>query len=369
MKKLGIILIAFALSACSGAKDQNHDHDSLEGGVDVGNVKTSFVPGTVASLGYPSHWSSSSAEDKISIINVSGSSVAASRSDITAIASPDALSLRLYMQQMFPQRGYEFVTINGLEGIRADLVNTKDGRQSDLYLVTELKDVIHIQSDLRSADNGIVEGETIIASIRIKYHGVPVLKPLSKTILFDTKKAEDQSILDSYSLISDCFFYNRECYARGSVLRYRDSVKSPNQLTVDNGRIVEIGLDTVTPYESIRVNGEFLEGPLAGVAIADIYTAFTPNDPHVEQHNVTLRVGYVYLIRSIAWPEEDLITKLKVESIEGSKTTISYQKLVFVPPSELSKQAAVIKALAIKEKEKLISTPGESEIVLYNFEN
>jgi hypothetical protein len=97
--------------------------------------------------------------------------------------------------------------------------------------------------------------------------------------------------------------------------------------------------------------------------ISDVYTAFTPKDPKKDQDQIQLKKGYVYLIRTISWPEEDLITKMRVDDIEESKSVkITFQKLVYVRKDELKKQVDLINKSTIENEQPLDS----GEVTLYN---
>ena len=103
--------------------------------------------------------------------------------------------------------------------------------------------------------------------------------------------------------------------------------------------------------------------PLSNIPISDIYTAFSPKDPHKDQDTIDLKEGYVYLVRTISWPYEDLITKMRVEKLHGGKSAkITYQKLVYVKKEELQKQVDSINKNTI-ENEMPISN---GEVMLYN---
>ncbi|MGZ3768578.1 MAG: hypothetical protein ACXVCP_02440 [Bdellovibrio sp.] len=364
MKTLGIIFLTVLISACSVKNDKQIDSQKSQsqGGVDVGNLQSALVPSTSASMSYPNSWSSSSSSDVLTIKNKSGSVVEAKKSEINDLSSPNAVSLQQYLKQKHPDRDYKIVNFNGFEGVRAELSNTPTNKISDLYLVSELKDFIHIQSDLKKADDGISQGEQIILTVRVKYQGVPYENAQVKTVTLEAR-SENTSDRHAYSLLGDCYTYSdKGCNPGGVAIAYERDFYI-GTAGYDHGRVVELGPESQIPFDSIKVEGEYLIAPMSNIPISDIYSAFTPKDPQKDQDRISLKEGYVYLVRTISWPEEDLITKIKVKKVNGgSSTTITYQKLVAVKKNELQKQIELINKYTM-ENEAPLST---GEVMLYN---
>ena len=284
MKNLGIIVFTILLAACSGSPDKNMQTPSmqLQGGVDVGNMESAIVPTTSASLSYPKNWVSATTDSGIlEIKNKSGSVIKAKRADIKDLTSPSALSLQQYLNEKYPERKYEIVKFNGLEGVRAELAKVADTKKSDLYLVSEVKDFIHIQSDLKKSDEGISEGDQIILTARLKYQGVAYKSSLPKTVTLPINSNKG-----SYSFKEDCFTHTNECSMHRTVgVSYRESSGFDiGNEGYDFGRIVELGPEAQIPFESVKIEGEYLIAPITSIPIADIYTAFNPQDPKVERN-------------------------------------------------------------------------------------
>lgn len=354
MKNLGIIVFTILLAACSGSPDKNMQTPSmqLQGGVDVGNMESAIVPTTSASLSYPKNWvSSATVSGILEIKNKSGSVIEARRAEIKELVSPNAFSLQKYLNEKYPERKYEIVKFNGLEGVRAELAKVAGTKKSDLYLVSEVKDFIHIQSDLKKSDDGISEGDQIILTVRMKYQGVAYQNSSPKTV---TLKTVDN--LNTYSFSDDCYTYTSPCNSRGVRLRYL------NSFSVDDGRIVDLGPESQISFESIKIEGDYLIAPWSNIPITDIYTAFTPQDPQAEQSKIKPKEGHVYLVRTIRWPDEDIITKLKVEKLSADSATITYQKLVYVNKKELQKQVDLINKYTLENE----APQSSGEVVLYN---
>ena len=183
---------------------------AFAGGVDVGNALVNPVPGTNALINSPKTWLSSTAANVLTIKNQSGSIIEAKKSEITDLASPNAEGLQQYLNEKFPGRNYKIISLNGLDGVRADLSSSALATSSDLYLVSELKDFIHIQTNLKKADNGIVEGNNIIQSVRVKYHGVPYPNSIVKTVILTYGVNKDTGWPFAYSFADDCYLYTKE---------------------------------------------------------------------------------------------------------------------------------------------------------------
>jgi len=362
MKKIGCLLLTVVIAACSTNGDKKHDPYKAQGGVDVGNMQSAMVPMTNASMSYPNSWSSSSTGNILSIQNKSGSVIEAKKSEITDLSSPNAIALQQYLKQKYPNREYKIVNFNGFEGVRAELVNATDQKSSDLYLISELKDFIHIQSNLKKSDNGITQGDQIILTVRVKYQGLPFQNSQVKTVILE---ARSDGAIDrhAYSLWGDCYTYSdHDCNPSGVAITYKNDFHI-GTAGYDHGRVVELGSEKQIPFDSIKVDGEYLVAPISNIPISDIYTVFTPKDPQEDRDYIDLKEGYVYLLRTISWPDEDLITKMRVEKLNGgSSATITYQKLVYVKKDELQKQIDLINKFTLENELPL----SAGEVTLFN---
>lgn len=365
MKKWLIIVAMLTVAACSpknGSKDQ--DPLRAKGGVDVGNMTLALVPQTNASISFPINWSSDSTSNVLSIKNKSGSSIEVKKSEISDLSSPSATGLQLYLKTKYPNRSYKIVSFNGFEGVRAELIDTSEAKSSDLYVISELKDFIHIQSHLKKSDNGIAEGDDIILSVRVKYQGVPYINAQVKTITLAARAGSTSDHRYAYSFWGDCYTYSDQaCNPSGGVAVMFERSFQIGASGYDHGRVVELGPESQIPFDSIRVEGDYLVAPLSNIPISDIYTAFTPKDLQKDQDSIELKAGHVYLVRTISWPDEDLITKMYVKKVNGGLSAeITYQKLVYVQKDVMQKQIDFINKNTI-ENEMPISN---GEVMLYN---
>lgn len=336
------------------------------GGVDVGNMTSASVPQTNASVTYPGSWMASTAGGVLTLKNKSGSQVTAKKSEITDLTSPTAISLQQYLKAKFPNRTYTLVNINGLEGVRADIEDTAAAKRSDIYLVSELKDFVHVESDLKAADGGITAGDQILLTVRVEYRGLAYPSKGTKTVTlpaYDFKSADYQKA--AYSMLGDCYSYV-DSGCRGVAILFANGGGVGLDLGVggyDNGRIIEMGSESQVPFDQIKIDGKYLVAPLARTPLADIYTAFTPKDMKPEQDRIELKEGHVYLMRMISWPEEDLVAKVRVDKLTpGKSVTLTYEKLAYVDPKELQKQVDAINKHTVDFEQPLAT----GEVTLYN---
>lgn len=363
-KSLILINLLFVLSACTNEianqteKMSNTENTSdssfaqAAGGVDVGNGFVMPIPGTQAVIQSTPDWQTKSDEDKIVLTGKGGSVIDAHKVKISDLVSPSPISLQKHLAEKFPDRKYRIIRINELEGVRADLELTKSEVKSDIYLISELKDFIHIESELKSSD--IEVGEEILASVRIRYKGVAF--PDGPTQTARIKYSDRQY----YSFGGECYPYTDHNCHGVSVSFGRSEVRVGNA-GLDSGRIVELGPDSEVPFDRIKIKGKYLVAPKAEIPLSDIYTVFNPKNPQPDKDSIELKEGYVYLIRSVSWPDEDVITKVRVESLEP-EVVISYKNLVHVEIEELKRQVELMNQYT-KEYEQPKSI---GEVVLFN---
>lgn len=353
-----LLVLCFLFFSCAKESDRTINPKTIQnqGGVDVGNMSSSAVsiPLTNASLTVPGNWTAITHDNILTLTNSGSSTIKASRADIIDLVSPSQTALEQYLESQYPERDYKFIEINGLKGVRAEVLASFDETKSDIYLVSELHDFIHITSDLRTDINGLADGEKIILTVRLKYEGEAVKNSVSHTIVV-TK--------NSYSLSGDCeISFDIDPSSRkkcsGAPLNF-----SGSSIWLWEGRIVELGTESEIPFDSIKVEGEYLVAPQTKISIADIYSTFTPKKQSVEQNELPVKAGHIYLLRTVDWPNEDLIVKIKVEElVEHKSLKITYQKLVTVPAKVLKKNVTIINKNTL-ENEMPLQT---GEVTLYN---
>lgn len=361
-KTLKTMLSVFAcilFGACSVEHDRTISPKTVQaqGGVDVGNMssQTASIPATLATIYFPGSWTSKVVSQTLEITNGNSSTVRANKSQISKLIAPTQSELIEVLKSKYPDRQYQPIEINGLKGIRADLVNSETMKVSDVYLDSEFNYFIHIYSELNNTSNGIAEGEEIISTTKLKYKGEAIINSFPKTIVFENH--------NKYSFAGDCFLTTSvDSNCRGVSIELFDGTFSlGNRFVDDLGRIIELGTETDIPFDSIQVNGDYLIAPNSKIAISDIYTTFSPQNKNTELRSAELKKGFVYLIRTMRWPEEDLVLKLRVDSSD-EKIQLTYQKLISVSPVELQRQVDVINQNTIQNE--MILDSGE--VTLYN---
>lgn len=354
-------VIFFFSFACSVENDRTINPKTVhaQGGVDVGNMSstTSQIPETLATLTYPDNWNGKTINETLLITNSVSSSIKASKSDIRDLVAPTQFSLISYLKSKYPERKYSEFEVNGLKGVRAEISNSALIQISDMYLISEYNDFIHIVSTLNEADSGILEGEKIISTVRLKYLGEPVVNAVPKTVVLNSN-------FRKYSFSGNCYSNTTIDYkCRGVSVDWNGiNLSIGNKSVNDSGRIVELESENIVSFDSIFIDEEYLIAPETKVPITDIYTTFTPKNKNVELKSLALKEGFIYLIRVAKWPLEDIILKMKVNSITGSELVFTYQELVAVKPDVLQQQVELINKRT-KENEMPIS---EGEVTLHN---
>lgn len=315
MKLLNIFLLCFLISACAGNNDKTISPQTVkaQGGVDIGNMSSSAVPQTNAYFDVLGSWTSKIEGNLLILENASFSKIEASKANLEGLNSLDVEDIKVHLEIKFPNRTYNLININGLKGVRAELTETDSTRTSDIYLISEDKDLIHIVSHLNNSDDGIAEGEQIISTVKVKFKGVAYKSSPVKTI--DLSHQEDEKVY-RYSLTQDCW-ESETC--TGSIIQIKDYILSVK------GNIVELGPEMT--FDAIKVEGEFLVAPNSKFPISDIYA------DDRGQSVLRMKSEFVYLIRIDEGPEQGLIIKLEVTGeLLSQNTKIKFQKLVAVKP-------------------------------------
>ena len=331
------------------------------GGVDVGNAMRIGIPNTGGQLAVPNTWHVQQATPSVSLNGLDNSKINASKAHLGNLVSPTPLSAELYLNAVHPNRSYKQVVVNGLSGVRADVISTASAQSSDIYMFSENNDVIHIQSELHG--RGISTGNDIVSSLRVLYQGEPVSNQKPRTIVLGYRSGTTyKEIMNStYSFARDCFGGQDHCQDRSSVLVGIEGKELSTELGgYNSGRLVDLG---AAPFDKIRVQGRYLVTAKAQTPISDIYTFFSPLNPRDGKPQMELIVGHTYLVRTISWPNEDLITKLQVLAYDQAKGfTLRYEKLVSVPAKQLQAQVAAANAYTLQNEQPI----AEGEVTLFN---
>lgn len=316
MKVINLIIVSFLLFSCAGNKENTINPQTVkaQGGVDVGNMSSS-VPQTNAYFELIGNWKSKIEGNLLILENASFSKIEAQKVNLDGLSSLTTEDLIAHLKVKYPDREYKPIKLNELAGVRAELTNTNQTRSSDIYLIAEGKDLIHVATDLKDTDDGFTEGEKIISTVRVKFKGVAFKNSSAITVNFNHQK---ENKLYKYSVTHACWS-SEVC--SGSMIEVKDYSLSVS------GNIVELGYENDIPFDSIQVDSEFLIAPNSKFPISDIYA------DDRGQSSLRMKEGFIYLIRIDDGPEAGLIIKfvfygdILLENME-----FTFQKLVAVKP-------------------------------------
>lgn len=390
MMKFNILALScFLVFACAKG-GRSHDNGGgttntptvkADGGVDIGNKpKECNIPGTKIYLTHPESWpcnqvkrsaaTETEENQKIIITNTASSRIEAFRVKIKLDPLTPA-NLKRYLDNKFKDHilDYTPVVFNGLKGFRAEILNTADAKKSDIYLMSELGEVIHITSDLNNTEDGILTGDKIITTVSLKYKGEAIKNSTPKSILLDFYDFQNRSKslkdIYFYSFLNE-FFCDKVNFCQGEYISLErpDKSKSENRLNINTaGRFVRLGNESQVPFDSIQIQGKYLITPNTQVAIQNIYTTFSPDKQIKENRSIIPVVGDVYLVRIMDWPKSDLIVKMRIDSFDSDHNiSITYQNLIAVPATTLQDQINEMNAATLEHD----APRNEGEVTLFN---
>lgn len=165
------VLFALSILSCSGKQEtkinsdlnyQNHSDYPTE------DISTYVIPGTNVSISRIENWSISADNEVLISSKITSSTITAKKSEINHIASPNLIGLEKYLEEKYPLRNYQHYELNGIKGLRAELLSLKYEKNFDIYLISEQQDFIHIYSNFKNGLEILNDGETIIATLSLK---------------------------------------------------------------------------------------------------------------------------------------------------------------------------------------------------------
>lgn len=314
------------------------------GGVDVGNMTNYLVPSSQVAVSAGQEWQQEENAARLILKAQDGSSITGETKAIGNLISPDLDILEQYLRKASRGQKIERKTMNGNMVLEVTGQDTAEAFQAAIYLINENKNVIVLDADLKK--DAIKSGKAILETTRILYQGEAIPNQSTKTVILEARNYENQNNNQkyAYSLMSDCFTYSLCTNGQSTSLAYMN-YRGEQRLELglagaDTGRFVDLGEESKVPYESIRVDGSHLIAQGKNLPLSDIYTMFTPENLSKNQDRIQAKEGHVYLVRTISWPEEDAILKLRVDRLTGKEITLSYEKLTQIPRSTLEKYEA-----------------------------
>tara|TARA_B110001454_G_C12723278_1_gene436246 strand:+ start:41754 stop:42806 length:1053 start_codon:yes stop_codon:yes gene_type:complete len=337
MKLILTAIITSVLMACSPTHNVNPSEsiDILDpsgnskpqdGGVDVGPNKVKAnrflvyklslqpIPGTQLFISVPFGWKKTELANGLEISNYDGSKLTVTKAKIEGNAGPTLTDLKVYLKAKYPARKYSDIKINGSEGFSAEVTNAEGQLETDVYLISEFKDFIHVRMNLRHKTTVLVSGQSVLESIQTKRDDEPVSLSVVRHVTLRAGITNNEVPLD---------------FAQ----------KSETSLSVKGsksgaGYIVEIDASHgTTDFDAIKsANKGIMFGDDKSVPIENIETVFQSSDRTLPKNIVYLKDGGVYLVRAENGLFTDSITKVLVESLEpGKSVTLKYQTLMSVP--------------------------------------
>lgn len=334
------------------------------GGVDVGNLTTYLVPTTQVALNAGSDWVQSTDPAKLDLKAKDSSSIKGEVKQIANLVSPNLQSLKLHLAETHQGQKIEQRSMNGTPALEIKRQNDENGLKSEIYLINEGRNVVVITADLKK--DSLVSGKEVLASTRILYQGEPIPGQQSRTVTLYNRKNDMNGKNYAYALGGDCFpFADNGCngfVALGFQGYWKKLWLDVGLGGYDDGLIVDLGSESETPFNSIRVEAPFLIAKGENVPLSKIYSLFTPKTLTPQTNRINPIEGHVYLVRTISWPDEDMISKIKVNKIDSDTITITYERLLQIPKKVL--QARV--DAAIKYTKEFEMPKDRGEVVLYS---
>lgn len=334
------------------------------GGVDVGNMQSVSIPRTSMVVSQPANWNATSTESSLTLASArSDAQIEFGPADL-ALTSPNALGIKAALDARDRGREHRIVRFNGLEGVRTDSAPGADGRlRSELYIVSEMSDFVRVRLSAGNA-RAKAEAERVLETARLLYRGAPLNEP-DRTVDFDPAWPA------LYSFSKNCLRPADQNCGTGVTASFR-SFRSRDgseglrmqlgNAGYDHGRIVDLGPEAEVPFAEVRIEGQFLLSRSSRTPLADVYVEFTPREQNIERSEIAIQAGRVYLLRTISWPDEDMLVKVRFDHVAPNRVRMVYQNLAAVPRETLQRQIDAINAYT-----RAVETPRErGEVTLYN---
>lgn len=334
------------------------------GGVDVGNMQSVSIPRTSMVVSQPANWNATSTETSLTLASAgSDAQIEFGPSDL-ALTSPNALGIKAALDARDRGRDHRIVRFNGLEGVRTDSVPGADGRlRSELYIVSEMSDFVRVRLSAGNA-RAKADAERVLGTTRLLYRGA-ALNQSEHTVDFDPAWPA------LYSFSRNCLRPTDPNCGTGVTASFHSqrSRDGSDELWMrlgnaggESGRIVDLGPEAEVPFAEVRIDGQFLLSRASRTPLADVYVEFTPREQNIERREIVIQTGRVYLLRTISWPDEDMLVKVRFDHVAPNRVRMVYQNLAAVPRETLQRQIDAINAYT-----RAVETPRErGEVTLYN---
>ncbi|MDD0852118.1 hypothetical protein HBN50_03375 [Halobacteriovorax sp. GB3] len=304
-----------------------------EGGVDVGNFRVTNIPGANLNLQLPKDWKTRIESGVLEIVSPGKSRITARLANFGSnqVSSRDEILRYLNDNN---SREYKKIDINGMNGLK---YVSDDNLIHDLYVISPTKEIVKIEAISDKNDSQMTKA--ILEMIFFKYRGVKITDSHDITVTLYHRLLSGVESQHNISFSNDCGGNSCSDYMNGVLGEYGNSWDSDEfQLGIagyDTGKIIDLGLN-LSDYDKINIQGEYLALPKSKVKLDRLYETFTAKGPIESLDRITLKEGHVYLIRTIRWPEEDLLVKMRVDSLdENNKAVLTFKRLAVIPQKQL----------------------------------
>jgi hypothetical protein len=295
------------------------------GGVDVGNFNIIKIPNTNLEADIPVSWKQQVSGSTVTLETVNNGLIKVKPADFNGNQLLKTDEIINYMNAT-TGRSYRKLVINGLDSVEYTSSNMLE---RDLFVISPTNKVINFTGVVGTKD--VMAFEKALRTIRFKFVGVKSLghKDVTKSIVVYSAANNDSN--DAIMFKDECSGYN--CgYGVHSLLNREDTFEIGY-----GGKIIDLGIDYLD-YDKVRVSGEHILFPKTKVELGKIYSKFSTQKPTEVLSEIKLKENHVYLIRTINWPAEDMLFKMRVDDLESGKgMTITFKRLVEVPRYNLER--------------------------------
>lgn len=330
---ISAVMIAWLLVACTPQQnltpgktldflEQDGNTKPGDGGVDVGpkgknprvfalNKKTLRpIPSTHLFVSVSFGWTESALPNGLELNHQDGSKVVITKASVDGNETPTLEALKKHLQAKTPSRTYSAIQINDSVGLSAEYTTHDGGIESEVYLISEQKDFIHVRLVDRHKTLVLFNTQNVLASIQLQKPGVQPTLSMKREVKLRAGIPSHQVPL---------------LFAQNSPmsLNANDSSKTSGyilELTQFNGAD---DFDKVSATEDGLVFGD--NKTLCDEQVNKI---FQSGESLELEQSVELKLGGIYLVRTQNGPFQDIVAKVLVESIEpGHSVTLKYQTL------------------------------------------
>jgi hypothetical protein len=299
------------------------------GGVDVGNFNVVNIPNSNLELDIPVEWKQQLSGDSVTLTTSYNGLIKVKPANFAGNQLLKAEEIINYMNAT-TGRSYRKLVINGLDSVEYASPNMLE---RDLFVISPTNKVINFTGVVNIKDTKSFK--TALRTIRFKFRGVKSLghKDITKDIVVYTASGSDTN--NAVVFKDECAGYNCGYGVHSSLTS--DDILYIGTSGYSTGKVIDLGID-YKDYDKINVSGDYILFPDTKVELDKIYSKFSTQKPTENLSRIKLKEGHVYLVRTINWPEEDMLFKMRVDNLNSGKDmTITFKRLVEVPARNLKR--------------------------------